>query len=459
MDNLENLYKKSFEDFERKPKADFWDRLAPIIPPKPPKDKDRLIFLLFFCAGLLSMLLIILGYQSFNSNQSNNSITALPIPLESKAKELTEIQVENRAIIDTIKGATFPKFSRQKVSLKNSDKEKVSIFTQETEWITTNSTDKIAGVNFGDKPTETKKIPTIILDKEPAEKKEVPFLSKQYYPVIQRDRVIFPKRKKRKKRKQIKDGVEYAFIGLQYTPVVLGFIKIADQSNNTTFAQNASINQTEGYDISMGIQLKNNWLFQTGFNHHAYTLQQTHRQDITTNQTNAIALEDGFIQAYTFEKQPIIEPIQGRIEVWSRPSDYPEGTTFGVQSTIQQQLKFSSIYSQIGYRYRLSPRWQIVPKLGVAVAWAEKGQVQLTAIDLLDTRQNLLAASIGNTNTTRANFIEGSVSTAFIYRYSKRISFTGTPLFRFGFQPFFTNFQRSTKHRFGQLQLGIRIHF
>jgi len=404
MDNLENLYKKSFEDFERKPKADFWDRLAPIIPPKPPKDKDRLIFLLFFCAGLLSMLLIILGYQSFNSNQSNNSITALPIPLESKAKELTEIQVENRAIIDTMKGAAFSKFGRQKASLKKFDKEKVSIFTQETEWITTNSTDKIAGVNFGDKPTETKKIPTIILDKEPAEKKEVPFLSKQYY---------------RKKRKQIKDGVEYAFIGLQYTPVVLGFIKIADQSNNTTFAQNASINQTEGYDISMGIQLKNNWLFQTGFNHHAYTLQQTHRQDITTNQTNAIALEDGFIQAYTFEKQPIIEPIQGRIEVWSRASDYPEGTAFGVQSTIQQQLKLSSIYSQ----------------------------------------QNLLAASIGNTNTTRANFIEGSVSTAFIYRYSKRISFTGTPLFRFGFQPFFTNFQRSTKHRFGQLQLGIRIHF
>ena len=459
MDNLEKLYKKSFEDFERKPKADFWDRLAPIIPPKPPKNKDRLIFLLFFCAGLLSMLLLVLGYQSFSNNQSNNSIAALPIPLESKTKKLTEIQVENGAIIDTMKGAAFSKFGRQKASLKNSDKEKVSIFTQEREGIATNSTEKIAGINFGDKPTENKKIPTIILDKEPAEKKEVPFLSKQHYPVIQRDRVIFPKRKKRKKRKQIKDGVEYAFIGLQYTPVALGFIKIAEQSNNTTFAQNASINQTEGYDISIGIQLKNNWLFQTGFNHHAYTLQQTHRQDITTNQTNAIALEDGFIQAYTFEKQPIVEPIQARIEVWSRASDYPEGTTFGLQSTIQQQLKFSSIYSQIGYRYRLNSRWQIVPKLGVAAAWAEKGQVQLTAIDLLDTRQNLLVASIGNTNTTRANFIEGSVSTAFIYRYSKRISFTGTPLFRFGFQPFFTNFQRSTKHRFGQLQLGIRIHF
>ena len=62
MDNLENLYKKSFENFKRKPKGDFWARLEHEIPPKPEQRRDKKWFFFVFDAGLFFLLGILVGH-------------------------------------------------------------------------------------------------------------------------------------------------------------------------------------------------------------------------------------------------------------------------------------------------------------------------------------------------------------------------------------------------------------
>jgi len=471
MDNLENLYRKSFEDFERKPRADFWERLAPIIPPKSEQDNRKLWLFLAYCAGLLSMLLIVLGYQFFMPPSSNRWLASFPVSLEGVEKELLEDS--NKEL--TAKQAFIPIIVSAKPNQSN--KAVPSPFMPETGPTIRNTVEKVVELNTVDNSLYSQRLDrsnppdllradfqksdqTQFKEKAFREKRSTPFLSKDYYVSLQSERPLFTHRKKRiqQRKKGLNSIIEHSFLGIQYIPISQGFLKIANHSSRTSFSQGASINQTNGYDISIGIQFKNNWFFQSGFSNQNYNLNHQQQHAISANYTNAVVLEDGLIQAYTFTGQSLVEPIQQKIEVWSKENDIQNGATFLVQSTIQQQLKFSSIYSQLGYRIRLSPRWQLIPKVGFSALWGEKGKVTRTNLDLLDVRQRLLFNTISNTNKTSFNLIEGLASTELVYRYSKQISFTGTPHFRFGFKPFFNNYQRSTQHRFGQLQLGIRIH-
>lgn len=476
MDNLENLYRKSFEDFERKPKADFWDRLAPIIPPKPEPDNGKLWLFLAYCAGLLSMLIMVLGYQFFIVEQSQPFLSALPIHTKTEESKLPEFSTNDIATKETTAPITTFSIPSHQIEIPSkSDNTSDIPFFSKNESITKNAIEKNGKINPVNNSSYTKSehksnAPEVVVagfqdskvlkEKGVSKKMNIPFLRKNYYPSLQSEKQLFAFRKKRKPKRKtgLRSIIEYSFLGLQYTPISLGTVKIAAHTNGTSFSQNADINRTKGYDISVGIQFKNNWFVQTGFTKHDYNLNHTHRHSISTNYNNAVVLEDGLIHEYTFAGYPIIEPIQQKVEVWNKAEDFQNGTPFLVQSTTQQDLKFSSIYTHIGYRYRLSSRLQIIPKLGVSAAWVEKGKVELKNVDLLDGRQRLINSSIANTNVTTNNLIEGLVSAELVYRYSKRISFTGTPHYRFGFSPFFNNYQRSTKHRFGQLQLGIRIH-
>lgn len=477
MDNLENLYKKSFEDFERKPKTDFWERLAPIIPPKPQNDNSKLWLFLAYCAGLLSMLFMVLGYHFFVGQSSDRLLSSLPVHLENESIELPKFSNKKIATKETVAPIIpLSKPSPQVAKPSKSNKGVELIFIPPIEATIGNSIGTVEAMNSPDNIVYEESADRSALsewgqvgsqesdnpflkEKRLPKKMDIPFLRKNYYTLLQPEKQLFANREKRKQKRKsrIRNIIDHSFFGVQYTPISFGFTKIASHSSNTSFSQNASVNQTKGYDVSAGIQFKNNWFVQTGFTKHNYDLNYTHQHSISTNYNNATVLEDGFIHEYTFAGYPIIEPIQQKIEIWSKEEDIPNGAHFLVQSTTQQRLKFSSIYMQIGHRYRLSPRWRIIPKLGVSAAWVEKGKVELINVDLLDGRQRLVNKSIANTNVTTNNFIEGLVSTELVYRYSKRISFTGTPHYRFGFSPFFNNYQRSTKHRFGQLQLGIRI--
>lgn len=464
MDNLENLYKKSFEDFERKPKGDFWNRLEPIIPPRPLRYNDKFLLFIAYFSGVLSMLLIVLGYQFFTQQPSNSLLSAFPIDLEGATKAPRTLPNENIATTQTIALAIPSAKPRRQIAQANKFKASQLPLVFETELTATNTAGQIDENKLINDRFSAEKLDSSNFRKSTlsvfAKKLDIPFLQKDYYLSLPRGSQLFINRKeqKKKQKKDLPNVIEYAFLGVQYTPISLGSIKIEDHINGITFSQNVGINRTKGYDINIGIQLKNNWFIQTGFTNHQYFLQQTNQHSILTNYTNAVTVENGIIQTYTFTGQPIIEPIQTKVEVLSQAGDFVNGEAFVVQSTTQQQLKFSSIYTQIGYRFPLNPRWQLIPKVGLSAAWAEKGKVELTNTNLLDTRQSLLTTSIDNTNVTTSNFIEGLLSTELVYRHSKRISFTGSPHFRFGFKPFFDNYQRSTKHRFGQLQFGIRIH-
>ena len=83
MDNLENLYKKSFENFERKPKGDFWAKLGPMIPPKQEKRRDKKWLLIMFGTGLFLMLGLGGGWH-YGLLSSGKELGAFPILFPNK---------------------------------------------------------------------------------------------------------------------------------------------------------------------------------------------------------------------------------------------------------------------------------------------------------------------------------------------------------------------------------------
>ena len=408
-----------------------------------------------------------LGYQ--NGVESTRDLSAFPIKQRSKSMATTTSKVIKSSLNTTTQNETFVPINKGLISASSEVKHTqfpiralasnpISVPRIQPNIASSNSINN--PINGSKSNVQHKSsIGEISLEKNVLEKRmmELSPLNTSFFKVIYSNRLThsFGKKRKRKIKQKKKALVKNAFLAVNYSPISIGKLKGKNIGQNNL----KGVHQTQGLGLKAGVIFKNNWLFEMGFQRTNFQLQQNSSISLTHYINNAQVVENGREQTFTFELPAIIEPITGSANIFTPLADFNNGTTFSLQSNIQQQLIFNNLFTQIGYQIPINTRWQVLPKVGIGVSWGTKGIVQLDGFALDNAQQNIQWASISNTNRTSFNIVEGLFSTQLAYRYSRKLYFTATPQFRFGLSPFFNNNgQQQVYHRFGQLNVGIRIH-
>lgn len=490
MDNLDKIYKKTFDNFERKPKRDLWVGLEQRIPPKPNPPKKRRIIFWSFTSAFLAAFLLLFGYYIGHLNASKTIVRSLPIPFEnqnltgkSKLKieqahySLKDINISKKPLLHQKEyGLNKDKFVniQKNNSLKNQSV--TPTFSNETSFKITPLTKKELGKERLRLPENISpnKVPAYTIPKQNTENQEskemadfkdfdtteLPFLAtKRIEPIKNNNpfKNLFKRKKKiRKKKKTVLSDKGY--LAIQYSPLSMGQFKIKNPSLGSEEIRNANIQKTVGLAFDVGLIVKNNLVVQLGLSSHQYNLTYNSIHFLPTSLGGATIVENDFIQKYRFEKDIGIENVEGTITIKSRKGDFENGDPFSFKTKSNQTLKLVSFSNQIGYRFTRGIRWEIIPRIGFNATRAEKGMIEKLELEVLDNRLNLVNTTLANTNVSKVYYFEGLLSTEVAYHFRKNIYFTATPQYRYGFNPFYESFQKNLKNRTAQLNLGIRIH-
>ncbi len=461
MDNIEKIYKKVFKEFERKPKAEFWNRLEKEIPPKPTKKRKG--YFISFLMGMAISLLISTCYFLNISNQEVNSVESFKIPMSNS--------------IDI-------KRTSKEESFQHKDQEKKNLITANNNFISTKkkaidkneivsanadtATDMKEDVMKKDiaKTNNSSKQSTDIMISKKEETKlnqyttttPLPLLVIDSLSIGLRQGLLFKERKKVNRRKKKIAQVAKPYIAIQYTPLSISNFQIIQNAPTVSMVNSsAGITQTRGGTATVGAIFSKNWIMEISGSYHQFLLESTSSQLLTASFNSESEQENGQLQNYSFNNGSAIDVVKGSATIFSEFGTLQSGDVFALTIKNSQTLKFFSIYQQVGYQFDLHPRFQFIPKVGLGLTWAEKGKIEESIITLPDDRLELISNSIGPTSIAKSNLIEGVFSTEFAYHHSRNVHFLLTPQFRYGFRSFYENSQRSLKNRFIQIQVGVRV--
>ena len=459
MDNIEKIYKKTFKEFERNPKADFWDSLEKEIPPKPTKRKKG--YFITFLMGVAITLLISTCHFLNISNQEVNSVQSFKIPMSNSidikmpSKETFQYKDQGKKNLTTTNNIN---------ATKKKAIDETKIIQAKTNSATSIKEDvkrkDIAKVN-----NSNKQFSDIMISKKEESKLNhyipttpLPLLVVDTLAIGFRQTALFTKRKKvkRKKKKILQSSNPY--VAIAYTPLSISKFQINEKSPSLNLVNNsARIIQTKGGTVTIGGAFSNNWIVEISGSYHQFLLESSSSQLLTASFNNDSEQENGYLQNYSFNNGSAIDVVRGFATIFSEFGTLESGDVFTLTTKNKQTLKFFSLFQQVGYQLDLHPRFQFIPKVGLGITWAEKGKIEESIITLPDDRLELISSSIGPTSTAKSNLIEGVFSTEFAYHYSRNVHFLLTPQFRYGFKSFYENSQRSLKNRFLQIQVGVRV--
>lgn len=452
MDNLEELYKNTFDSFERKPRADFWESLEQKIPPKPKKRRNNLTFLILFLAGVCTTTIAFLSYDYYYSNIHFKDLGAFFIPIEKSVNEWPLVQKDNASTIQKSAQLSNQIVNKQTKSLVGTKKQKNQLYLKPISSILS----KEEGV---EKSTLNSPVSAERTTEKARKKKAYKIDAVEFLPQLSFFPLSTEKEQKRKSHKKLLKKKKYTavqpFVDLLFSPIGTGTFKI-EQSNGTSFSEAVSISKTIGYQLQIGGVIFNNWQFQIGGSHHQFTIQQANRSFIRTNPIGLVQTEQGYSKQYSYTVDGAIESRWGTATLLGTQEQF-QNELLPIRYVSQQRVDLTSIHNQIGYRFLIGSRWYFTPLVGVHVTWAKKGRLSLVNAQLLDSPLTLTQYTIGLSSHQKVNIIEGLLGTEFVYRHTRRISFMAATQARFGIQPFYTNFQKNIKHRLGHVQVGVRF--
>jgi len=452
MDNLEELYKKKFDAFEQNPKDSFWSQLEPNIPPKPTKSNKRLAFFLFFMAGILFSCLGAYVYK-YCTGRELEQLDALYIPIDNSINELVAVQNEKNIIAKYSNVTKNTPLKKKKVDTSLTSTKNQLPIKVDTNYSVVN---RLNEKQKNPKKTEVASTKSYLkpnLDKLEKTQKNalwsivvLPTLSLSELEI--KEPIIPYKKPRIKPLKKLKASSIQPFVDVLLTPYSRGKLNITTVNNS--FAPAITTYKTLGYQIQVGGIVRNKWQIQLGFSQHQFNIEATNIALIRANPIGTTLVEQGYSKTFSYAVNGPIETVQGRATIVGTKEQF-QGQLVSIRHLIQ------SLHNQVGYRFSLGTRWQLTPLVGAHLSWAKKGKLSLASSQLLISSLTLSQNTLAPSSIHRTNIVEGLLGVELVYKHSRRIQLLLGNQSRFGFKPIYTNFQQNVKHRFHQVQVGLRF--
>lgn len=200
--------------------------------------------------------------------------------------------------------------------------------------------------------------------------------------------------------------------------------------------ESAGIGKSWNWSVYGGFETKSKWSVQMGIDFNQLTIIKESVNNIRFKQEDATAVNGGYV--YTFNQR--VDGALGQVSVSSTilnqhrndGQDILNGDLFKMSVTTEQPVKIIRIPIMGGYRFDLSKRFYVIPKLGVSAVWKIKDQTQLAETKTFSERLSIQKSGIFLTTKTTTESLEANFRAEFGFKWRKKWYLVAEPRFKYG---------------------------
>lgn len=232
--------------------------------------------------------------------------------------------------------------------------------------------------------------------------------------------------------------------------------------------QAAVIQETEGissswnWSIYGGFETKTKWSVQMGLDFNKLTIVKESVNNVRFNLEDAKAINGGYLYSFNQRSDGALRQVSISSTIFNQQKndgqDVQDGDLFKIAFSTQQPIKIIRLPILGGYRFDLSKRFYVTPKIGVSAVWKTKEQTQLRASNTFSERLSIQNSNIFLTSTTTTESLEANMRAEFGFRWRPRWYLVAEPRFKYSGNALFSYKQLALRDAPFHLMVGIRFN-
>ncbi|MFK7984214.1 MAG: hypothetical protein AB8G86_29845 [Saprospiraceae bacterium] len=225
--------------------------------------------------------------------------------------------------------------------------------------------------------------------------------------------------------------------------------------------ESAGIGKSWNWSVYGGFETKSKWSVQMGIDYNKLSVVKESVNNVRFKEEDAQLVNGGYV--YSFNQRT--DGALGQVSVSSTVSnqfkndgkDILDGDLFQLSISTEQPVKIIRLPILGGYRFDLSSRFYVTPKLGVSAVWKIKDQTQLREIKPFSDRLSVQKSDIFLTTKRTTESLEANFRTEFGFRWRKRWYLVAEPRYKYG-KSLFQYKDLELKDSPFHLMVGIRFN-
>jgi len=190
------------------------------------------------------------------------------------------------------------------------------------------------------------------------------------------------------------------------------------------------------WSVHGGIQTKSKWSVQMGFDFNQLTIIKEDVKNIRFRLEDSDPINGGYFYSFNQRTDGPLGQISVSTTILNQikndGEDILDGDLFQLSISTEQPVKIIRLPIMSGYRFDLSKRFYLTPKLGISAVWKIKDQTQLGEIKTFSDRLSVQNSDIFLTTKITTESLEANFRTEFGFRWRKRWYLVAEPRFKYG---------------------------
>jgi len=228
-----------------------------------------------------------------------------------------------------------------------------------------------------------------------------------------------------------------------------------------TLLESAGIGSSWNWSVYVGFETKSKWSVQMGFDYNNLTIIKESVNNVRFKKEDAQRVNGGYVYSFNQRTDGPLGQVSVSSTIFNQfkndGQDILDGDLFQLSISTEQPVKIIRLPILGGYRFDLSNRFFVTPKLGVSAVWKIKDLIQLREIKTFSDRLSLQRSGIFLTTKTTTESLEANFRTEFGFRWRKRWYLVAEPRYKYGKSLFQYNDLELKDSPF-HLMIGIRFN-
>lgn len=225
--------------------------------------------------------------------------------------------------------------------------------------------------------------------------------------------------------------------------------------------ESAGIGNSWNWSVYGGFETKSKWSVQMGIDYNKLSVVKESVNNVRFKEEDAQLVNGGYVYSFNQRTDGALGQVSVNSIVLNQfkndGKDILDGDLFQLSISTEQPVKIIRLPILGGYRFDLSNRFYVTPKLGVSAVWKIKDQTQLREIKTFSDRLSVQKSDIFLTTKRTTESLEANFRTEFGFRWRKRWYLVAEPRYKYG-KSLFQYKNLELKDAPFHLMVGIRFN-